>query len=75
MNKISNNEHSQNIKKNDDLNNLNDLNNDEILCNCNLCWVVRQISYMFLQNKIFFQNLIVMSFFILVLIVLMSFYF
>jgi hypothetical protein len=39
-------------KKNDDLNNLDD---EEILCNCNLCWMSRKIM-LALPNNILFRN-------------------
>ena len=51
-------------KKNDDLDNSNDdkknndpnnLDDDEILCNCNLCWITRLIMLV-LPNNIFFRN-------------------
>jgi hypothetical protein len=39
-------------KKNDDLNNSDD---EEIMCYCNLCWTTRQL-LLFLPNNIIFRN-------------------
>jgi hypothetical protein len=39
-------------KKNDDLNNSDD---EEIICNCNLCWTTKQL-LLFLSNNIIFRN-------------------
>jgi hypothetical protein len=47
-------------KKNDDLNysdkpDKSDNESDEIICNCGLCWIVRQI-FLILPNNVYFRN-------------------